>query len=71
MKDVFDFVSAAVAEWAHRNGVTVILIQEENVLGAMIRLDGELGSKVTVGCACGLVGVNDRSINAVALGRKG
>ena len=42
-------MGAAVAEWANKNGVTVMLIKDENVVGTMIRLDGESASKVTVG----------------------
>ena len=49
---MFDFVSAAVAEWVHENGVTVVLIEDENVVGTSIGLDGEMASKVTVGGAC-------------------
>ena len=48
-EDAFDFMSAAVAEWAHKNGVTIILIEDKNVVGATIGLDGEPASKVTVG----------------------
>ena len=42
-------MGAAVGEWAYENGVTVILIEDENVVGAMIGLDGEMAGKVTVG----------------------
>ena len=45
-------MGAAVAEWAYENGVTVILIEDENVVGAMIGLDGEMAGNVTVGRAC-------------------
>ena len=48
-EDTFGFVGTAVAEWTHKNGVTVILIEDENVVGTMIGLDGEMASKVTVG----------------------
>ena len=46
---MFDFVGAVVAEWAYENGVTVILIEDENVVGTTIGLDGEMAGKVTVG----------------------
>ena len=64
-------MGTVVVEWAYENGVTVVLIEVENIVGTTIGLDGEMASKVTVGRACGLVGVNDYSINAVDLGRKG
>ena len=51
-EDAFDFMGTVVAEWAYENGVTVILIEDENVVGAMIGLDGEMASKVTVGRSC-------------------
>ena len=44
-------MGAAVVEWAYENGVTIILIENKNVVGAMIGLDGEMVSKVTVGSA--------------------
>ena len=45
-------MGAVVVEWAYKNGVTVVLIEDENVVGTMIGLDGEMASKVTVGRAC-------------------
>ena len=42
-------MGTAVVEWVHKNGVTVILIKDENVVGTTIGLDGESASKVTVG----------------------